>query len=290
MPRISIAALAIVQIAAQGPSRAVAQTTPAVQLPHSELHELLTSDGTQYELYIALIDGDEPDGDVEYPVLYLPDASIAFAAVVQMYRLMYREDELPSMILVGIDRPVGSQDEQRAKRALDLTPTRSTQFEQFATERYEREVLTGGADAFLAVLTEEVIPWVEARYPTSGERGLAGYSLSGLFATHVLLSSPTSFTHYLIGSPSVWWDNGVMFEREKEYASTHEDLPARVFLSAGTEEPFMLQRMLRLAIALAGRDYPGLELKRFVVQDETHTSGVFPTMSRGLRFLFGGVD
>ena len=296
MPKILIAVLIMAQIAAARPTPAVAQSTPTVvELSGSELHQFRTEDGTLYELYIAFPLRYEPDEDAEYSILYITDAGLGFALVAQTYRLMQLGEELPPMILVGIDKPTSSVTEGLASRVLDLTPTRGLETEQALTQRYEREVRSGGADAFLLVLTEEIIPWIEARYATSGERGLAGYSLGGLFATHVLLTSPTSFTRYLIGSPSLWWDNAVMFEREREYSREHGDLSARVYLSAGTDEGFgspamMLPNMLRLAETLAGRNYPGLELEYDIFQDETHLSGFPASMSRGLRFLFGGVD
>jgi predicted alpha/beta superfamily hydrolase len=60
--------------------------------------------------------------------------------------------------------------------------------------------------------------------------------LGGLFAIHALLTTPGSFTHYLLGSPSLYWNDEVMFERERAYSRKHRDLPARVFLSVGTNE------------------------------------------------------
>lgn len=158
-------------------------------------------------------------------------------------------NELPPMILVGIDKPTSSVLEALASRVLDLTPTRVPEQEQDYSKLYGQKVQSGGADAFLSVLSGEIIPWVEARYPTSSERGLVGFSLAGLYATHVLLSASDSFTHYLIGSPSLRWDNEIMFERERAYSEEFKDLSARVFLSAGTLEvgKLMLPNMLRLA-------------------------------------------
>lgn len=153
----------------------------------------------------------------------------------------------------------------------------------------DREVPTGGADALLAALKDEIIPWVEERYPATAERGLIGYSLGGLFAIHALLTTPGSFTHYLLGSPSLYWNDEVMFERERAYSSKHRDLPARVFLSVGTNEGAEhVGRVLRFAEALQSRNYPGLELERHIFLDQTHSAGIGATMSRGLMSLFGG--
>jgi uncharacterized protein len=119
-------------------------------------------------------------------------------------------------------------------------------------------------------------------------RGLAALSFGNLFASYVLFTAPESFSHYLIGSPSLYWDKRMMFEREQAYSDRSDALPARVFLSAGTEEGGMiLPDLLRLAEIVAGRNYAGLELHYHVFQGETHMSGLPATMSRGLRYVFG---
>ena len=131
---------------------------------------------------------------------------------------------------------------------------------------------------------------MESRYPASEERGLYGGSLGGLFATHVLFTSPDTFAYYLIGSPAVLWDNEVMFEREEAYANEHDDLPARVFMSAGAEENptgYMVSSMLKMSGSLMNRNYPSLEIGRHIFDDETHTSVIPMYVSRGLVFLFG---
>ena len=150
-------------------------------------------------------------------------------------------------------------------------------------------VKTGGADAFLSVLREEIMPWVESQFPTSNEKGLVGFSFGGLYATHVLLAAPDAFSHYLIGSPSLWWDNEVLFERERAYSEEFKDLSARVFMSVGSDEGGnkMMPNVVRMADSLSNRNYENLQLERHIFEDETHLSVIPATYSRGLRFLFG---
>jgi predicted alpha/beta superfamily hydrolase len=270
------------------PNSALAQQTPAeVTLPGTELHEFRTESGILYNIYVALPLGYEPGARDEYPVLYVTDASQAFAALVQMYGLMALSGELPPMILLGIDKPTSSVEEWVAVRHLDLTPTSVPEYDRAVSAQSGLEVRSGGAEAFLAVLREEIIPWTEARYSTAPERGLVGYSLGGLFATHALFSSSGLFTHYLIGSPSIWWDDELMFEREEVYAAEFDDLNARVFMYGGTLEGTQLRDMLRMAEALKARGYEGLELDSYIGDGETHNSGAFIAINRGLRALFG---
>jgi predicted alpha/beta superfamily hydrolase len=288
MRKLLFMTLIVVPLIHGTPGAAVAQEVPpAVTLPRSQLHQFLSPSGVEYNLYVTFPWDYKPDGSVQYPVLYMLDASGQFLLIAQMYYLMRLGNELPSMILVGIDKQTSSVPEALASRVLDLTPTRVPEREHELSKQYGQPVQSGGADVFLSILTGEIIPWVEARYATSSERGLVGFSFGGLYAAHVLLTAPDSFTHYLIGSPSLYWDNEIMFKRESAYSEQFEDLSARVFLSAGTlERAGYLPNMIRLAERLMSRNYESLQLQSHIFEDEMHLSVIPATFSRGLRFLF----
>ena len=101
--------------------------------------------------------------------------------------------------------------------------------------------MLNGAGRFLAFLTDELKPWLRERYPVAVDDSMFfGDSRGGLFATYVLLTEPSTFRRYGIGSPSLYRDDGVksMFDHEAEYAQTHDDLPAKVsFTVGGYENP-----------------------------------------------------
>ncbi len=293
MKKSSIAATLVCGLALHMPGIGLAQTHAPVVLQSSELHQISTNNGTLFDIYVSFPLGYDSSGDTKYPVFYVTDAKMGFALVTQAYRLMQLGEEVIPVILVGVDTPNMSARESRASRKFHLTPTRSVADEQESAARYGVEVQTGGAGAFRSALKNEIIPWVNERFPTSDVRGLFGHSLGGLFATHVLFVEPELFSHYLIASPSLWWDDAFIFELEKEYAKEHEDLSARIFFSAGTEEneanSLMLPNVLKMAANLESRNYPSLELTYSIFQGETHSSGGPATISRGLRFLFGSL-
>jgi predicted alpha/beta superfamily hydrolase len=86
-------------------------------------------------------------------------------------------------------------------------------------------------------LVDDVIPTVEGRYPVDDRRrAVAGFSFSGLFGLYLLFHRPEVFSSYLVGSPSLWWDDGRAFGWEEAWARSHDDLAARVFLSIGSNE------------------------------------------------------
>jgi predicted alpha/beta superfamily hydrolase len=272
-------------------SIAAQESPPEVSVPGTELHEFRTVDGTLFDLYVALPEGYVADGSVQYPVFYLTDASTVFAGAVQMYRLLAlgADDELPPlppMILVGVDRARSSGVRIGMTRFFDLTPTSNAEFDEGLSAHFGTSARTGGADAFLRILKEEIIPWVEARYATGAQRGIGGYSLGGLFATYALFASPETFTHYWVGSPSYWWDDGITFQLEEAYSAEHDDLEAEVFMSAGSLEGMMVPDMLRLAETLKTRGYESLHIDTQVLDGESHLSGAFLSLSRGLGSLY----
>lgn len=91
---------------------------------------------------------------------------------------------------------------------------------------------TGGADEYLRLLTEEIVPGAEAHVPGHALwRGLAGYSLAGLFALYSLYRTDL-FPRAASMSGSLW------FPGFREYVLAHEMLtpPERLYLSLGDRE------------------------------------------------------
>lgn len=78
---------------------------------------------------------------------------------------------------------------------------------------------------------------------------------------------------------------------ERDYAASHRDLHARVFIGAGAledgaENP-MVKNIRRLESPLRARAYPGLTLDTQVFPDETHLSVWNINLLRGLITVFG---
>jgi len=91
---------------------------------------------------------------------------------------------------------------------------------------------TGGADDYLNLLTEEIMPRAGEMVPgTPCWRGLAGYSLAGLFAVYSMYRTDL-FQRIGSMSGSLW------FPDFKEYAMTHElkGKPEHLYFSLGDKE------------------------------------------------------
>lgn len=286
-------------LAAEGCGSTPDGPVPAT-IPASEVHVIESAIvGDRFRLSIALPSSYERS-DESYPVVYALDANSWFGTYADVARVGAAVGELPETIVVGIGYPAASSGVVRALRARDFTPARRSEqdarIREFAPELSET-VVSGGAEAFLRCLREEVVPFVEGRYRAAPSRSvLFGHSFGGLFALHVLLEAPEAFSGYVIGSPSIWYDDRLELTREGDYAAAHRDLRARVFLAVGgleergddpkVLEAAMVSNVVELARRLEARGYPGLELESLVFDGETHNGVVPPTFSRGLRYVF----
>lgn len=90
---------------------------------------------------------------------------------------------------------------------------------------------TGGAEAYLAFLINEIVPRAEKSLPGVSWRGIAGYSLAGLFAVWSLYKTDL-FTRAGSMSGSLW------FPDFKEFAFSHEMKirPEKIYFSLGDKE------------------------------------------------------
>ena len=91
---------------------------------------------------------------------------------------------------------------------------------------------TGGADEYLELLLHEIVPEAEKRAPgTPAWRGLAGYSLAGLFAVYAIYRTNV-FSRIGSMSGSLWYPNF------REYAMEHElrCRPQAMYFSLGDRE------------------------------------------------------
>ncbi|MDI1366218.1 MAG: alpha/beta hydrolase-fold protein [bacterium] len=141
----------------------------------------------------------------------------------------------------------------------------------------------GGGAAFRAFLLEELKPLMEARYPMDPKAAvLFGHSLSGIFTANMLADRPEAFSGYLIASPSVWADPGVI-ERLKAVRARAGD--RKVFVAWGAaEDNYMVDGGQKVSAALSG-DPEHLILRTQAFAGEQHISYYPLIMPAAMPFL-----
>ena len=247
-----------------------------------------------------------PEG---YPVVVVLDGNFGFpVAAAQM--ALAELGELPPAIIVGVGYPVDSLVHAMKLRTTDLTTP-------IAPERVPAEMQAGplagatfgGAEEFRRFLVEELRPRIAAENKVDlKNQTLVGDSLGGLFALDVLLKHPGSFRTFVIGSPSIWWNERAVLAGEADFAERLAAAPSkpRVLVTVGSLEqdttkppPGMPReqyvrlvnqaRMVDNARELAERlgkleGGPRYAVRFDSLADETHISVVPATVSRGLVF------
>ena len=320
-PALLIAALAAMAFNAHASDQTEKpESYPPVTLENSELRSLDSeATGQAYKIMVAKPFGRPQGADGKFPVIYVLDGDIGFAMTRQIAMSLQFGFEAPPALIVGIAY-AGDPRRSLALRARDFTPTFSEAYAVYA-KKWEgssgaKDTL-GGAPQFLTFMREELAPFIEENYPVnSDDATLIGASFGGLFAAYTLFTEPDTFQRYILSSPSLWWDDRMIFDLEAQYAQSHRELNAAVFIAAGGRErkeydeeimataPPPMREAISDFIAMLGdgaqmveviepfveqleqRDYDNLSLEFHIFPDETHGSTPPMAISRGLRTLF----
>jgi predicted alpha/beta superfamily hydrolase len=229
------------------------------------------------KIYIQTPSNMKP-GD-QYPVLYVLDGEAHTQLVTgQVNYLSEAYKIIPSMIVVTIEN---------TDRFRDLTPTHSIIGPDGKPDTSARAIgrTSGGGEKFLSFIKEELIPYVESRYPTAPFRILSGHSLGGLMAVYCLVKHPDYFNAYIAISPSLQWDDNYML---KEMARTQVKLPSKRFLffSDANEDAAFHQNQLKLDSILQQKNMASLQYKRLFYPEETHISEPVKAFYDGIRFVY----
>lgn len=97
------------------------------------------------------------------------------------------------------------------------------------------------------------------------------------------MTNPELFDDYILGSPSFWYDNKVMFRMESDYAKSNKGMKASVFMYIGSEEGSMVEQMLAFENQLKSRNYQGLSIQSKVLPGLTHHSAFAVLLTDGLQ-------
>lgn len=250
-----------------------------------------------YRLFISL-PATYANSDRTYPVIYHTDGDGLFPLVRSIAEGLGAGLEIPRSIVIGIGYESGESMERERYRERDLLPTDASPRDASRRQAFTRTGLPRGqAGTFLRFIREELKPFINGDYRTNpSDNTYVGVSYGGLFGLYVLFHHPDTFDRYIIGSPAIHHDDRITLTYESDYAANHDDLPARLFMSAGAREevddPLIEPRfqfvtnLMILAHTLLKRNYSSLQLATHVFEDETHGSVVPATISRGLRAVF----
>lgn len=284
------------------PSTAPTTALAPATLVGAQAYTLHASEtGKTYRIQISAI-GPEPAGG--YPVLYVLDGDAIFPVVSLAAQGMFmraQDNNATPLLIVGIGYPNG-QLLDLAARAEDYTPP-SANYSRTGDRLSTR---FGGAEKFHRFLSGTLRRNIQQRHRINPQQqALLGHSYGGLFGLYALFNHPNSFRHYLIASPSIWWNERRILQDWNRF-QTLQHAAVGVRLSVGeyeqTAAPYLpphSQRAAQLERRGMVRETQSLgqqlstlprhkiaALETALYPRETHASSLMPAINDGLKWLF----
>lgn len=250
------------------------------EIPRSKIVEL-TDPSTKrvYPLFIKTPRSYQSNKDKHYPVIYLTDAWYSFQIASGATRLPMNSGAMQEAIIVGLSYSKGSKGP--SSRVRDYTPSKANSW----------KLQTGEAEGHTKFIRETVFPYIESHYRVSTSANtFVGNSLGGLFGAYILFKQPDMFSSYILGSPSVWFNNHDILTTNV----SKSNLPIKVYLSVGSleqpafgEKEDMLAGAKLLAQKIAKQSGENIVLKFSVIDGARHATAFPTTLIQGLDWIHG---
>ncbi|MEP1384692.1 MAG: alpha/beta hydrolase-fold protein [Paraglaciecola sp.] len=252
--------------------------------------------GNEYKIFAAWPSSKPPkDG---WPVVYVLDANIMFATMVETVRAYERRNEDAAAVIIGVGYPESTNAVKA--RALDLT----VRFE--ATLNVSKG--QGGAEEFLSFIESELQPYVASRFNVDQkQQSLFGHSFGGHFVLYALINKPTLFTNFIAASPSIWFADKLLakgnLRSRLEPKLQSNQISRRALITVGEFEqkvdpsnplpPKMVARLKAAKQVDNASDFgkwldtlEGMSSSFQLIQGEDHGSVIPSAISRAAKFIF----
>ena len=195
------------------------------------------------------------------------------------------------MILVGVSN--------RKNRTRDLT---TSQIKMRRGSAFDYE--TGGAETFTKFMEEELIPYIDSKYPTIAYRTLIGHSHAGQFTINMLVNHAHLFQNYIAIDPTLDWDNQKLLKQAKEKFKMEDYHGKSLFVSLAAEmlhmqnesitienvmsdtSEFSLPARSILEFSQLAKSQNQLNFSLKVYHEDLHGTVPLPSIRDGLIFLF----
>lgn len=224
---------------------------------------------------------------IKYPVIYCMDWFILGDYLKSLPKLMKLGNLVEPYIMVGISQGSTHHD-WATMRTRDLTPANPE--DEYSRNNMYSQALdkTGGAGNYAMFLKNKLVPFIENKYPIDdSKRCFVGYSLGGLFGIYSMKYTPTLFQYYLIGSPSLWFNNYYLSSELEKLSSDQLSSIKKIYLSVGEEESWeMLKSYALLRSIFLKQSLSDKHLKMEIIPNSGHVGAMPISLYNGVRFLF----
>ncbi|MCU0392998.1 MAG: alpha/beta hydrolase-fold protein [Thermoflexibacter sp.] len=228
-----------------------------------------------------------------YPVVYLLDGDGHFSSVVGMIQQLSTggNNLCPKMIVVGI---------LNTDRTRDLTPTHVNVDPPYMDSLSSKT--SGGGENFIAFIEKELMPHIDAKYPTVPYKMLIGHSFGGLAVMQTFIHHHDLFNSYICIDPSMWWDKQKLLKQAQKALAERKFEGKSLYLGiANTLEEGMdikkvekdtsndskhIRSILALQATFEKNKQNGLRYRGKYYPDDSHGSVPLITEYDALRFFF----
>ena len=233
------------------------------------------------------------DDSTNYPVNYVADGIYTFLSVSTDNTRGSFGDYAPEMITVGIEFQNYYDECNRSKW---FTPTMISDDENCGEAG-------GGADEFLSFIRDELKPFINQTFRADQTQEIfSGHSHSATLALYALFTQHELFDMYIAASPSIYWDNEVMFQFEQQFVDSQVVLDKPVYISVGLNEAGgasddqatvdSFNEQVFSYVYRMGRkfkqDFPAAPIRIQAFPKENHTSSVGPAFHNGIHYVLKG--
>ena len=249
--------------------------------------------GEKRNLWVHVPEG-AANSKERYAVVYVLDGDGHFSSVVGMIQQLSTingNTMCPKMIVVGIPN---------TDRTRDLTPTHIDADPPMMDSASAKT--SGGGEKFIAFMEKELIPYIEAKYPTAPYKMLIGHSFGGLAVMQTFTHHTDLFNSYICIDPSMWWDKQKLLKQTQQVLAEKKFEGKSLYLGiANTMEESMdikkvkkdtsinskhIRSILALQAAFEKNKQNGLNYRGKYYPDDTHGSVPLITEYDALRFFF----
>lgn len=185
-------------------------------------------------------------------------------------------------------------------RTRDLTPTHMDADLPFMDSTSSKT--SGGGENFIAFVEKELMPHIEAKYPTAPYKMFIGHSFGGLAVMQTFVHHTDLFNAYICIDPSMWWDKQKLLKQTQKALAERKFEGKSFYLGiANTMEEGMdikkvqkdtsadsrhIRSILKLQAAFEKNKQNGLKYRGKYYPNDTHGSVPFITEYDALRFFF----
>ena len=227
-----------------------------------------------FKIFICLPKKYEESKD-NYPAVYILDANVAFDMISTLMKLVSNGLDCKQAIYIGVGYK-------------DFMIMDSLRGRDYSYPQKDGIPGSGGGRLFTTFLQNELIPYIDSAYRTKfRDNTLIGHSLGGYYVFYNMLSSAVEdkpmFKNYIAGSPFVINDK-YLVDLEQTLSTKTDSLPVKLFMCSGTicDVDSMLIVFTEI---FKKRNYKGFEFKSIELKDFDHMDVMFPTWSKGLRYI-----